>query len=119
VPIPDLDARPEFLAPAVFWVPSISPSSLMFYDGDEFPAWKGNAFVGALSAQSIIRVEIDGNTAREAERFAMGARIRGLLQGPDGAIWVIQDGGGAGGRGGGRGGAAGGTGGALLKLTAN
>lgn len=114
-PIPDHNTRPEFHAPAVYWVPSISPSSLMFYDGDEFPAWKGNAFVGALSAQAIIRVEIDGDTAREAERFAMGARIRGLAQGPDGAIWVIQDGGGAGGRGG-RGGAGGG---GLLKLTAN
>ncbi|MGW8369816.1 MAG: PQQ-dependent sugar dehydrogenase [Gammaproteobacteria bacterium] len=114
-PIPDHDTRPEFHAPALFWVPSISPSSLMFYDGDEFPAWRGDAFVGALSAQAIVRVEIDGDTAREAERFPMGARIRGLAQGPDGAIWVIQDGGGPGGRGGRGGGAGGG----LLKLTAD
>jgi glucose/arabinose dehydrogenase len=127
-PIPDHDTRPEFHPPAAFWVPSISPSSLMFYDGDEFPEWNGNAFIGALSAQAIIRVEIDGDTAREVERFPMGARIRGLVQGPDDAIWVIQDGGGAGGRGGrggfgGRGGGAaggaGGAGGALLKLTAD
>jgi glucose/arabinose dehydrogenase len=121
-PIPDHDTRPEFRAPVVYWVPSISPSSLMFYDGDEFPQWKGDAFVGALSAQAIVRVEIDGDTGHEAERFDMGARIRGLAQGPDGAIWVIQDGGGPGGRGG-RGGpggpGGGGAGGGLLKLTAN
>jgi glucose/arabinose dehydrogenase len=135
-PIPDHDTRPEFHAPSVFWVPSISPSSLMFYDGDEFPQWKGNAFVGALSGMAISRIEFDGDSATEADRYSMGARIRGLEQGPDGAIWVIVDGGGAGGGGrGGRGGfpgrggpggpggapaaPAGPPGGSLLKLTAN
>jgi len=134
-PIPDHDTRPEFHAPSVFWVPSISPSSLMFYDGDEFPQWKGNAFIGALSGMAISRIEFDGDSATEADRYRMEARIRGLEQGPDGAIWVIVDGGGAGGgrggfpgRGGpggpgGRGGApaapAGPPAGSLLKLTAN
>jgi glucose/arabinose dehydrogenase len=127
-PIPDHDTRPEFHAPAVYWVPSVSPSSLMFYDGDEFPQWRGDAFVGALSGMAIIRIEIDGDSAVEADRYVMNARIRGLVQGPDDAIWVIVDGGGTGGRGraggfGGRGGGAaapaGPPGGALLKLTAN
>ena len=123
-PIPDHDTRPEFHPPAAFWVPSISPSSLMFYYGDEFPQWRGNAFIGSLSAQAIIRVEIDGDTAREVERFPMGARVRGLKQGPDGAIWVIQDParggfGGRGGRGGGDDQAPPDPGQPLLKLTAN
>jgi glucose/arabinose dehydrogenase len=100
----------------------------MFYDGDEFPQWRGDAFVGALSGMAIIRIEIDGDSAVEADRYVMNARIRGLVQGPDDAIWVIVDGGGTGGRGraggfGGRGGGAaapaGPPGGALLKLTAN
>ena len=91
-PIPLHSTRPDFAAPAVYWVPSISPSSLMFYDGAEFPAWRGNAFIGGLSSQSLVRVEISGDTAREAERFAMNARIRSVAEGPDGAIYVLEDG---------------------------
>ena len=91
-PIPDHDTRPEFKAPAITWTPVISPSSLIFYSGDLFPQWQGNAFAGGLSSQSLVRIEFDGEEAREAERFAMGARIRGVRQGPDGALWVIEDG---------------------------
>lgn len=91
-PIPDHDTRPEFKAPAITWTPVISPSSLVFYSGDLFPQWQGNAFAGGLSSQSLVRIEFDGDSAREAERFGMGARIRGVRQGPDGALWVIEDG---------------------------
>ena len=90
--IPDHDTRPEFNEPAAFWNPVISPSSLMFYSGDEFPEWQGDAFIGGLSSQSLVRIEFDGmGGAREAERFGMGQRIREVEQGPDGAIWVLED----------------------------
>lgn len=98
-PIPDHDTRPEFNPPAVFWLrdtdagQSISPSSLMFYTGDAFPEWRGNAFVGGLAGQFISRIEIDGDQAREVERLNMGMRIRAVEQGPDGAIWALEDGG--------------------------
>jgi len=91
-PIPDHDTRPEFGKPAISWTPVISPSSLAFYSGDAFPQWKGNAFAGGLSSQSLVRIQFEGGRAREAERFDMGARIRGVRQGPDGALWVIEDG---------------------------
>lgn len=91
-PIPDHDTRPEFNAPAVFWNPVISPSSLIIYSGDEFPAWKGDAFIGGLSSESLVRIEFDGESAREAERFDMGRRIRAVEQGPDGAIWLLEGG---------------------------
>ena len=97
-PIPDHDTRPDMVPPAVYWLrdtaagQSISPSSLMFYSGDAFPEWDGNAFVSGLAGQFISRIEFDGDEAREAERFDMGMRIRGLTQGPDGAIWAIEDG---------------------------
>lgn len=91
-PIPDHDTRPEFIKPLITWTPVISPSSLMVYSGTLFPEWTGNAFAGGLSGQTLVRIELDGDTAREAERFAMGARIRGVTQGPDGALWVIEDG---------------------------
>lgn len=92
LPIPDHDTRPEFRAPLFSWTPVISPSSLMFYHGSRFSAWKGNAFAGGLSSKALIRIEFKDDTAREAERFAMGARIRGVAQAADGAIWLIEDG---------------------------
>jgi len=91
-PIPNHDTRPEFNTPAITWTPVISPSSLVFYSGDVFPEWKGNAFAGGLSSQSLVRIQFEGDRAWEAERFEMGARIRGVRQGPDGALWVIEDG---------------------------
>jgi glucose/arabinose dehydrogenase len=91
--IPDHPTRPEFNAPAVFWNPSISPSSLMFYSGSEFPQWRGNAFVGGLSSQSLLRIEIGADGAREGDRFRMDDRIRAVEEGPDGAIWLLEDGG--------------------------
>ena len=90
--IPDHDTRPEFAAPATYWVPSIAPSGLTFYDGDAFPQWKNSFFIGGLAGEAIIRVETTGETAKEAERFEMGARIREIEQGQDGSLWVLEDG---------------------------
>jgi glucose/arabinose dehydrogenase len=90
--IPDHDTRPDLEAPKTYWVPAISPGGLMFYDGDLFPDWQGSAFIGGLSSRALIRVEFDGDNAREAERFEMGARIREPEQGPNGALWILEDG---------------------------
>ena len=91
-PIPDHHTRPEFAAPAIWWNPVISPSSLMFYKGSEFPAGRGDAFITCLSSQALVRIEFDGETAREAERIDMGRRIRALEEGPDGVLWALEDG---------------------------
>ncbi|WP_106640852.1 PQQ-dependent sugar dehydrogenase [Allosphingosinicella vermicomposti] len=91
--IPDHSTRPEFNAPEVTWNPVISPAGLIIYLGDIFPQWKGSAFIGGLSSKALIRVAIDGTSAREAERWDMGARIREVEQGPDGVIWLLEDGG--------------------------
>jgi glucose/arabinose dehydrogenase len=64
---------------------------MIFYSGDLFPQWQGSALIAGLASRAIIRVEIDGNTAREAERYDLGARIREVEQGPDGALWVLED----------------------------
>jgi glucose/arabinose dehydrogenase len=90
--IPDHRAGDGFEAPRVFWTPSISPSSLMIYSGAMFPQWRGDAFIGALSGEALIRVDLDGTNARKAEQWPMGARIREVEQAPDGAIWLLQDG---------------------------
>ncbi|MDZ3821992.1 MAG: PQQ-dependent sugar dehydrogenase [Pseudoxanthomonas sp.] len=90
-PIPDHATRPEFNAPAVVWVPAISPAGFVIYDGDLFADWRGSGLIGGLSSQALVRVEFDGERAREAERFDMGARIREVEQGPDGAVWLLED----------------------------
>ena len=89
--IPDHSTRPEFEAPKVSWNPVISPAGLIVYSGTLFPAWRGNIFIGGLSSQALIRVAVDGEKAREAERYDMGTRIRDVEQGPDGAIWLLED----------------------------
>ena len=42
--------------PRMFWVPSISPSGLIFYTGDRFKGWKNSAFLGALNGKALWRV---------------------------------------------------------------
>ena len=90
--IPDHADGDGFEPPKAFWTPSISPGSLMIYDGELFPAWKGDAFVGALSGEALVRIDLDGETASQAENWPMGARIRGVAEAPDGAIWLLEDG---------------------------
>ena len=89
--IPDHDTQPEFAAPAAWWTPVISPGGLIVYDGDLFPEWRGDALIPGLSSRSLVRVELDGQTAREVERFDMERRMRAIAQGPGGAIWMLED----------------------------
>lgn len=91
-PIPDHDTRPEFNAPAITWTPVISPAGFIIYDGELFSDWQGDGFIGGMSSLSLVRVEFDGEEAHEAERFDMQKRIREVEQGPDGAIWLLEDG---------------------------
>ncbi|MEM1364226.1 MAG: PQQ-dependent sugar dehydrogenase [Pseudomonadota bacterium] len=91
VPIPDHDTRPEFNAPEAYWVPAISPSGLVIYDGDMFADWQGDAFAGGLSSQALIRIDLTADGAQEAERFEWGERVREVEQGPDGALYVLLD----------------------------
>lgn len=91
-PIPDHATRPEFRAPVITWTPVISPAGFMIYDGNLFSPWNGSGLIGGLSSHALVRVEFDGDKAHEAERFDMQRRIREVEQGPDGAIWLLEDG---------------------------
>lgn len=90
--IPDHTDDDDFTGPQAWWTPSVSPAGLMIYDGDLFPEYSGDAFVGALSGQALVHVELDGDRAVSGEIWDMGARIRDVAQAPDGSIWVIEDG---------------------------
>ena len=90
--IPDHRAGDGYEAPKVWWNPVISPGGLMIYSGDMFPQWKGDAFIGGLSSKALVRVDLDGTNARKGDQWDMGTRIREVEQGPDGAIWLLEDG---------------------------
>lgn len=80
--------------PRMFWVPSISPSSLLFYDGDRFKGWKGSMFVGALNGKALMRVSF--NQPSQAERrepllATLNVRVRDVAVGPDGNFYVATE----------------------------
>ena len=79
--------------PVYFWDPSIAPSGFVFYNGDAFPGWKGNMFIGALKFQLLARLEIANNRIIKEERMFARAfgRIRDVRQGPDGYLYLLTD----------------------------
>jgi glucose/arabinose dehydrogenase len=98
--LPRHSSNPSFAAPLVSWTPSIAPSGMIQYGGTRFIGWNGDFVLGGLQSQGLVRVRINGATASEVARVGLGRRIREVEQGPDGSIWVLEDG----------------TGGRLLKL---
>ena len=90
--IPDDHRGRGYEEPKVWWNPSVSPGALLIYSGDLFPQWKGDALIGALSGQAVMRVDIDGDHARKADQWDMGARIRAVDQGPRGEVYLLEDG---------------------------
>jgi glucose/arabinose dehydrogenase len=87
-------ARPGMDNPRMFWVPSISPSSLLFYNGDRFKGWTGSMFVGSLTQRTLLRVSF--NQPSQAERREellnpLNTRIRDIQLGPDGNLYVATE----------------------------
>ena len=92
VPIAKPATRPDLEPAKLFWVPSISPTTLLIYNGSLFPQWKGSGFIGALSGEALIRVIFNGDNAQKADRWDLHKRIRRVGEGPDGAIYLLEDG---------------------------
>lgn len=86
-------AKPGMEQPAAYWVPSISPSGLTFYTGDAFPRWRGSLFLGALSGEMLVRLELDREKVVREERLLedLETRIRDVRQGPDGRLYLLTD----------------------------
>jgi len=89
--IPDHDTRPEFEKPMIWWTPVISPGNLIVYRGALFPGWRGQALIAGLSSRAIVRVELEGEGAREVGRYPMGARVRAVVEAPNGELWALED----------------------------
>jgi len=91
VPVPGPDTRPDLQKPVLYWTPVIAPGSLTFYHGKMFPQWEGNALIAGLNTKSLSRIVISGATAKSAERWDVGHRMRDIEVAPDGSLWMIED----------------------------
>ncbi len=91
--ISDKTEAPGMTQPVVFWDPSIAPSGMDFYDGDQFPAWKGDIFLGALAHRHLRRLKLEGNVVIEQEVLLkdLDERVRDVKSGPDGFLYVLTD----------------------------
>jgi aldose sugar dehydrogenase len=87
--------REDMAEPAAFWTPSIGVSGLVFYTGDEFPNWQGNAFAGGMSTnyRQLVRISFDGQTVIDREPLLFGDpyRVREVREGPDGYVYLALD----------------------------
>lgn len=86
-------SRPGMEPPLHQWTPSIAPSGMTFYDGDVFPPWKGNLFVGSLKFRYLARLIMDGTRVVADERLIPGdfGRVRDVRQGLDSLLYVLRD----------------------------
>ncbi|WP_424689260.1 PQQ-dependent sugar dehydrogenase [Erythrobacter sp.] len=91
-PIPEHTADDGFNKPETYWTPVIAPGDMIIYSGDMFDAWAGDALIANLKVKNIVRVDIDGDRAQEVARYEFRNRLRSIEEGPDGAIWVAEDG---------------------------
>jgi glucose/arabinose dehydrogenase len=79
--------------PVLFWAPSINPGNLVFYAGEELPAWRGDMLMAAMS-RTLLRVSFDaaGRPIGQARMLTeLGQRLRDVRQGPDGRVYVLTD----------------------------
>jgi glucose/arabinose dehydrogenase len=79
--------------PVYYWDPVISPSGMAIYSGNLFREWRGNVFIGGLSSKALVRLVMDGDRVVGEERLLTerNARIREVVQGPDGALYLLTD----------------------------
>lgn len=91
-PIPDHATRPEFEAPKWYWYPAISPSGFIFYQGKHFTNWSGSAFIGGLSAETLVRLTFNDTKVTREDRLHVNRRIRDVAEAPDGAVMLLSDG---------------------------
>jgi aldose sugar dehydrogenase len=90
----DRTAQDGMEQPVYFWTPDIAPAGIAFYSGKLFPAWDGNLFVSALAGRALIRLVLKDNRVVAEQRLLteLSSRIRGVNEGPDGALYVMTDG---------------------------
>lgn len=98
--VSDTQQQAEFRSPEIIWWPSIAPSGMAFYDGEAFPQWQGNLFVGSMmegrvpGTGHLQRIEFNSRgqeVRRESLLRELAARISAVKQGPDGYLYLLVD----------------------------
>jgi glucose/arabinose dehydrogenase len=77
--------------PVYYWDPVIAPGGMTVYTGTRFLGWKGNILAGSMGTASLVRLTMEGGRVVAEERHGLGDRIRDVVQGPDGLIYVTTD----------------------------
>jgi glucose/arabinose dehydrogenase len=95
-PIHETTQAPGLEQPVYYWDPVISPGALTIYSGELFPEWKGNFFIAGLSSKALVRLSLANDRVIGEERLLAerGERIREVVEGPEGALYLLTDGGG-------------------------
>jgi aldose sugar dehydrogenase len=85
--------RPGMEPPVYYWDPVIAPSGATFYSGDAFRDWKGDLLIGSLQPGRLVRLRLANGRVSHEERYviAPGERVRDVVQGPDGLIYLLTD----------------------------
>ncbi len=93
VPVPD-ESQPvdtsKMIEPTVHWTPSIAVSAMAFYEGKAFPNWRDSLFVTSLKQKELLRLTVEGDKVTHQEQiFRWHGRLRDIVTGPDGAIYLV------------------------------
>lgn len=90
--LPRHSTRPDFAAPLFSWTPVIAPGGMIQYTGTAFIGWAGDFVLAGLVSNGLVQVRVTGTTASEVRRIPLGVRIREVEQGPDGNLYILEDG---------------------------
>jgi glucose/arabinose dehydrogenase len=87
------ETAPGITDPVEYWDPSPALSGMAFYTGDKFPNWQNHLFMGALAHQKMLRVTLDGQSVSHQEELLRAelGRIRDVVTGPDGYLYLLTD----------------------------
>jgi glucose/arabinose dehydrogenase len=90
----DKTAQDGMEQPVYFWTPDVAPAGISFYTGRLFPEWQGDLFVASLVGKAVVRLVMDGERVVAEQRLLteLNTRIRGVNEGPEGALYVLTDG---------------------------
>ena len=90
----DKTAQEGMEQPIYFWTPDVAPAGITFYAGKLFPEWRGDLFVASMLGKSVVRLVLKNDRVVAEERLLtdLNTRIRGVVDGPDGALYVLTDG---------------------------
>jgi cytochrome c2 len=80
-----------YTAPHFAWLPSVGISNLVEVRSDRFATWRGDLLVASLAAGTLYRMRPQGGGVQFVEPIPVGQRVRDLVEGPDGRIYLMLD----------------------------